>query len=157
MQRMRSCHGVKGPPLFFLWVVGRGGFNFSSCVWCGEWTVNFPSKPFLFFLGRADGVQSKEFPSSWHVPSYTLVFKVYQRVPSQLHLTFIPFALATFVLLSREGSLYFKIGCYILGSLYNFIFWGDGPIKLDHCPRKKQNKSNIKTLNAPRLINRTGE
>jgi hypothetical protein len=63
--------------------------------------------------------------------------------------------LSNVVLLSREGTLYFKIECSILGSLYNFIFWGDGPIKLDHCP--KQNKSNVKTWEAPHLINRRGD
>jgi len=147
---MRSCHGVKGPPLFFLWVVGRGCL-ISQVVFGVEsgQSIFLPSLSFFSWGGR------REFKAkSSHVPD---MFKVYQRVPSQLHLTFIPFALANVVLLSREGYLYFKIGCYILGSLYNFIFWGDGPIKLDHCSRKKQNKSNIKTSNAPHLINRTGE
>jgi hypothetical protein len=58
-----------------------------------------------------------------------------------LHLTFIPYALAHVVLLSREGTLYFKIECSILGSLYNFIFGGDGPIKLHHCPENNKSKA----------------
>jgi len=93
---------------------GRG----SSCVWCGEWSVqcsHFPFKLFLFsFIGVGRGCPSKQFSSSWHVP---------QRVPNSTSLYPIcfgkccpPFTYYTFVV------WFMLISSWVCSHLFFFSF-----------------------------------
>jgi len=44
----------------------EGRFFFSSCIWCGEWTMDFPCK---FYLGAGGGWWRIYFPfSQWEGP-----------------------------------------------------------------------------------------
>jgi len=51
----------------------------------------------------------------------------------------------------KEGTLYFKIKPFILGSLHSFMFLSDGLIKLAHYKKKHLNREE------PHLMNRRGE
>ncbi len=62
----KSCDGVE-------WVEGKGGFFFSSCVWCGQWTFHAKLFLWLFVFGGEVGKGPKQrVPSSTSLLSHML-------------------------------------------------------------------------------------
>jgi len=107
------------------WVWGGGGWG-GGGVEIGVSTVHFP-------LGQ----------STFHANFFFVFGGVIKAKSSQQHLTSIPFALASVVLLSpvymgSKGTLQFKIEPSILGCLHSFMFLTDDPIKLAHCEKNKK-------------------
>ncbi len=114
---------------------------FSSCVWCGEWsvhcslstwTVDFPCKfCILFFLncvfGGGKGVTAK----SSQVPD---MFS--KEFPIAPHFYPICFGkCCPHIWAKGWGTLHFKIEPFILGNLHSLSLLSDGPIKLAHCKK----------------------
>ncbi len=116
-----------GPPFFFLWVGGREGFFFSSCVWFGEWTVHCSlststvdsrlcMQAFLFFLFWEGGC-----------PSTSLLSHMLWQMLSSFRKIGGP----------KMRASVLQIRNFYVGRLHIFIFQGVGPIKLAYCSKKK--------------------